>query len=124
MSKKIDTGFSYASYLNERDAAIQQLCLERYKELLPAAQQLSEEHAIFLDANVLLVYYQMPWEARQKMYSFLEQNKHRIYICDQVKREFFKHKEQITKAYAALLQRKAGTSLTSPAKQNKVKSRG
>jgi len=29
-----------------------------------------------------------------------------------------------SKAYVALLQRKAGTSLTSPAKQNKVKSRG
>lgn len=103
MSKKIDTGFSFTSFLNERDVTIQQFCLERYKEFLPAAQQLSEEYPIFLDANVLLVYYLMPWRARRKLYAFLEQNKGRIYICDQVQREFFKHKESVAKNYESLL---------------------
>lgn len=103
MSKKIDSNFSYTSFLNERDAAIQQSCLERYKENLSSAQQLSEGQPIFIDANVLLVYYLMPWKARRKLYAFLEQNKDRIYICDQVQREFLKHKNAVAKNYESLL---------------------
>lgn len=103
MPTKIGTGFSYASLLTTRDATIQQFCMNRYNELLPSAQQLSDDYSIFLDTNVLLGYYLMPWEARQKLYAFLEQNKHRIYICDQVKREFKKHKYLVIKEYESFL---------------------
>lgn len=44
---------------------------------------------VFLDTNVLLGYYQMPINARQRFYPWLVQ--HQGYASDQVKREFKRH---------------------------------
>lgn len=101
---QIGAEFSYGAKLNQRTATLREDCLNRYQAHIETVEQLDAAHPVFLDANVLLGYYQLPIAARQKLYQFLDENKARIYICDQVRREFLKHKNHVARTYAKHLQ--------------------
>lgn len=57
-------------------------------------QQL-EEAVLVLDTNILLGYEQLPLQTRQQLYAFLEQEQHRIYLPDQVYREYTRHLDAV-----------------------------
>lgn len=56
-----------------------------------ACNQRLEEAVLVLDTNILLGYEQLPLQTRQQLYAFLEQEQHRIYLPDQVYREYTRH---------------------------------
>ncbi len=101
--QQIEVGFSYASQMDKGSSEIRQSCVAHYKKHFETARQLDDKHRIFLDANVLLGYYQLPIEARRKLWQFLESNKDRIYLCDQVQVEFSQHRAAVMKHYQAKL---------------------
>jgi len=96
---KIKEGFSYRSQLGKGDDALRIACIERYKAYLEAARRLQDDFPIFLDTNVLLGYYLMPVMARRALYRFLQTAHERIFITDQVKREFLRHHRTVKKNY-------------------------
>lgn len=101
--QQIQQGFSYGTYVAQKEGEHAALCIQYYKEQLEVAQTLGQSTVIFLDTNVLLGYYQMPLLARTALYEFLKENKERVYICDQVRREFIKHKKNVQRVYARQL---------------------
>lgn len=96
---KIKEGFSYRSQLGRGDDELRVQCIARYKACLEQAITLQEDFPIFLDTNVLLGYYQMPILARRALYQFLKVSSERIFITDQVKREFLRHHRVVLKTY-------------------------
>lgn len=103
IQKKIGTAFSYGSQVDKRDNVVQEKAIALYQQHHAAAKRLEKELVIFLDTNVLLGYYQMPLKGRKALYAFLESNKHRIYICDQVGREYKKHDKKVRRIYSRQL---------------------
>lgn len=101
--KEIGTGFSYGAQIGKKDKGIQETAIALYQEHYAAAKGLEKEVVIFLDTNVLLGYYQMPLMGRKALYAFLEANRNRIYICDQVGREYKKHDKKVRRNYGRQL---------------------
>ncbi|MCH2022449.1 MAG: PIN domain-containing protein [Saprospiraceae bacterium] len=97
---KIGQGLSYLSHKN-RSKLVSKTCVDKYKKHIGSAQKLLDNHLLCLDTNVLLGFYQLPYEARIKLYNFLEQNKDRIYISEQVRSEFTKNRELVINDYEA-----------------------
>jgi len=100
IQKEIGTAFSYATQLGKEDKGIWEKARALYQAHYAAAKKLKNDFVIFLDTNVLLGYYQMPLKARKALYHFLEANKNRIYICDQVGREYKKHDTKVRRIYS------------------------
>lgn len=109
--KNIGTTFSYGAQMNKKNKAIQKKAVALYQTHYTSAKNLEKEFAIFLDTNVLLGYYQMPLMARKALYTFLETNKERIYICDQVGREYKKHDKKVRRNYSRQLSLEQPTEL-------------
>lgn len=103
IQKEIGVTFSYAAQINKKDKSVQEKAVGSYRENLSAARSLEEEFVLFLDTNVLLGYYQLPLIARKKLYAFLEAQKDRIYICNQVFREYQKHSKKVRRMYSRKL---------------------
>lgn len=103
IEEQIGSNFSYGTQLGKKTADLSQYCIEWYKKHLEEARKLATDFNIFLDTNVLLGYYQLPIAARVRLYDFLETNKERIYICNQVYREFTKHHHKVRRIYAQQL---------------------
>jgi len=99
--QQVGENLSYASQIDKSDETIHKTCTSLYKKHLKTARQLDAKHPLFLDTNVLLGYYQLPYRARYKFYTFLRENKDNIYICNQVKLEFYKHRAVVIKQYQA-----------------------
>ncbi|BDS13444.1 PIN-like domain-containing protein [Aureispira anguillae] len=108
--QEIGSDFSYGAQVNQQNKDIRQNCVALYKEGLAAAKNLAENCVVFLDTNVLLAYYQMPIAARFALYDFLEKNKDRVYVCDQVSREYAKHKNKVRRIYGRQLVLKRPTA--------------
>lgn len=103
VQKEIGTAFSYGAQVDKKDKVVQGKATTLYQQHYAAAKGLEKEFVIFLDTNVLLGYYQMPLKGRKALYAFLETNKHRIYICDQVGREYKKHDKKVRRIYSRQL---------------------
>lgn len=103
VQKNIGASFSYGTQLGKNDKAVQKKAIALYQAHHAAAKKLEKDLIIFLDTNVLLGYYQMPLMARKALYSFLEGNKNRIYICNQVEREYRKHDKKVRRNYSRQL---------------------
>lgn len=56
-----------------------------------ACTQWLDQAILVLDTNILLGYEQLPLQERQHLYTFLEQEQDRIYLPDQVHREYTRH---------------------------------
>jgi rRNA-processing protein FCF1 len=101
--KNIGTTLSYGAQIDKKDKEVQQKAIALYQAHNAAAKRLEKDFVIFLDTNVLLGYYQMPLMARKALYLFLDANKDRIYICDQVGREYKKHAKKVRRNYSRQL---------------------
>jgi len=67
-------------------------CTKKYVEGFESAINLVSPLPIFLDANVILRYYSISFNAREKLYKFLESNIHRIFLTAQVQNEILKNR--------------------------------
>ncbi|MFT5648048.1 MAG: hypothetical protein ACI976_002744, partial [Aureispira sp.] len=117
VQKEIGTTFSYGAQIDKNDKAIQAKAIALYQEHYAVAKGLEKELVIFLDTNVLLGYYQMPLMARKALYAFLEANKSRIYICDQVGREYKKHDKKVRRNYGRQLSLEQPTTIQQNVRQ-------
>jgi hypothetical protein len=97
--QQIGVNLSYALQIEKSNEAIHKTCVSLYKKHIKTACKLEPQHSLFLDTNVLLGYYQLPYKAREKFYLFLKENKDNIYICNQVQFEFDKHRAVVIKQY-------------------------
>lgn len=111
VQKEIGATFSYAAQMNKRDKTVQEKAVDCYRKNLTAARTLEDAFVLFLDTNVLLGYYQMPLAGRKKLHAFLEANKGRIYICNQVLREYQKHTKKVRRIYSRQLNLNQPTSI-------------
>lgn len=109
--REIGISFSYGAQVNKKDKEIQKKAIALYQKHDAAAKNLEKEFVIFLDTNVLLGYYQMPLIGRKALYAFLEANKSRVYICDQVGREYKKHETKVRRMYSRQLKLEQPTEL-------------
>lgn len=62
--------------------------LARYQAADHRARGFPADAKLVLDTNVLLRYYQLPLKERRRLYAFLEQQQGRLYLSEQVRREF------------------------------------
>lgn len=60
-----------------------------------ARLQWLDDAILVLDTNILLGYEQLPLQARARLYAFLEREQDRIYLSDQVYREYTRHLEAV-----------------------------
>lgn len=111
IQREIGSAFSYGAQVGREDQLVQEKAVALYQAHFKAAKSLKKEWVIFLDTNVLLGYYQMPIMAREALYLFLENNKERIYICDQVGREYKKHDKKVRRTYSRQLKLNQPTAI-------------
>ena len=117
VQKEIGATFSYGAQVDKKDKASQQNAIALYKTHHAAAKKLEKDFVIFLDTNVLLGYYQMPLKARKALYLFLKSNQERIYICDQVGREYKKHDRKVRRNYSRQLNLEQPTAVQQAIRQ-------
>src|SRR4051812_41903508 len=69
--------------------------LDKYFTGFEQAVSLSGDMPIFLDTNVLLRIYSTSFRARDKLKTFLEENRKRIVLAHQVQWEYIKNRENV-----------------------------
>lgn len=74
-------------------------CIKKYSENFEKEILLETKSAIFLDTNVLLRYYSISFTAREKLYDFIDKNKERIILTNQVQSEFIKNREDVIQRF-------------------------
>lgn len=90
---------NFVSKLNNCDIKTYKECLDKYTNNFEKVLKLETDFPIFLDTNVLLRYYSISFTAREKLFDFIDKNKHRIIITNQVQKEFLKNREDVIKKY-------------------------
>lgn len=78
---------------------ISQKALSLYSENLESALNFENDIPIFLDTNVLLDYYKISFTERDDIIKFFDENKSRIYITNQIEKEFLKHRIDHIRSY-------------------------
>jgi hypothetical protein len=73
--------------------------ISAYNLGLHDAINLNNDTPIFLDTNVLLRIYSISFAAREKLIKFFKDYKARIYITDQVQREFINNRENVINTF-------------------------
>ncbi|MDR0262374.1 MAG: hypothetical protein LBJ04_04035 [Sphingobacterium sp.] len=71
------------------------ICLKEYHKNIDKEIGLETSTPLFLDANVLLRYYEISLAARKKLLTFIESNMKRIVLTYQVQQEFLKNREEV-----------------------------
>lgn len=66
--------------------------LKIYKEGYSRALDLTEEHKLFLDANIYLGYYGMSLKEKRALLEFIQKNKHRIIITNEIEKEILRNR--------------------------------
>ena len=69
-----------------------------YQNHHKTAYQLAQKHPLILDTNVLLGFYQLPYEAQKALKSFVLENQSRIYCSPQIIQEFDRNYASVQKA--------------------------
>jgi hypothetical protein len=83
--------------------AVTQKALKLYTDNLEKALKLEGNIPIFLDTNVLLDYYTMSFQEREKLEKFLLEHKERIFVTQQIEKEFLRNRiEKINSFYTSL----------------------
>lgn len=67
--------------------------LKKYYDNFEKAFKLENDYPIFLDTNILLNYYGMSKENKSKLKTFFEDKVDRIYITEQIEKEFQRNRE-------------------------------
>lgn len=93
---KISMDF-YFNPSNELTASISNAALKQYATGFEDALKLKGDTPIILDTNILLGYYGMSNEEKQKLLTFINAYKHRIYITKQIEQEYLKNRLSVIK---------------------------
>lgn len=96
---KIDNNCNFFAKKNNSSINKYTECLSKYSENFNREISLDTTTPIFLDTNVLLRYYSISFAAREKLYKFIEENKNRIVLSNQIQYEFIKNREEIIQKF-------------------------
>lgn len=88
--------FCFSPY-GELTADISNRALRSYAEGFEAARNLDGQLPIILDTNILLGFYGMSQNEKQKLIQFIENYRHRIYIPSQVEQEYLRNRLSVIK---------------------------
>lgn len=86
------------SFLSKRgyhDLKLYSACLKEYNNNIGKEIELKTKTPLFLDANVLLRYYEISLVAREKLFNFISSNRTRIFLTHQVQQEFIRNRELV-----------------------------
>lgn len=96
---KIVEGKSFKSTEINVDLNTYKNSIEHYYINFNDSIELKNEIPIFLDTNILLRYYSISFKQRELMKKFFIENKDRIYLSNQVQKEFIKNREEVIQKY-------------------------
>jgi len=100
MSKNIqEVKGKYLQKISFKSLKLYRDSISAYNIGLHDAINLNNKTPIFLDTNVLLRIYSISFAAREKLIKFFKDFKARIYITDQVQREFIKNREGVINTF-------------------------
>ena len=88
-------------------------CTTKYVSDFENAISLKGDLPIFLDANVILRYYSISFNAREKLFEFLKSNIDRIYLTAQVQKEILKNRGDNIKKFFQQVSKKVPQEFTS-----------
>ncbi|WP_313579797.1 PIN-like domain-containing protein [Chishuiella sp.] len=74
-------------------------CLKKFDKESKEIISEKNNYPIFVDTNFLLKYYEISLESRKKFFSYIKENKERIYITRHVQKEFIKNREKTIKGF-------------------------
>ena len=103
MTLTINNEFSFSSKIGKCGIKDYKDCLIKYSEKFETASKLSENVPIFLDTNVLLQVYKVSLKSREAILNFLKDNKDRVYITNQIQKEFIKNRLTVINDYFELV---------------------
>lgn len=92
----IDKDFCFNPYSN-LTTDISNRALRRYADGFEKAKNLEGDLPIILDTNILLGYYGMSQNEKQKLIQFIQSYKDRIYITKQVEQEYLRNRLSVIK---------------------------
>lgn len=95
MPAKIASEFNFFAKKSDRCVTKYSSALKHYNAGFDAAVKLENEIPIFFDTNVLLRTYSSSFVDREKLKTFFNNNKHRIFIVNQVQTEFMNNRETL-----------------------------
>ncbi|MBS2101149.1 PIN-like domain-containing protein [Carboxylicivirga linearis] len=90
---------SYLDKIEKSNLRNHKEVLQKYKDGLNNAIGLKGDTPIFLDTNVLLKSYSISFEAREELLKFYNHYKNRIFLTEQVQKEFTKNREDIIERF-------------------------
>lgn len=96
---KIEEGKSFKSTEINVDLNTYKKSIEHYYSKFNDSIDLKNNIPIFLDTNILLRYYSISFKQRELMKKFFIENKNRIYLSNQVQKEFIKNREEVIQKY-------------------------
>lgn len=91
---KIKEGFSFKSGIEKTTLPEYDDALNNYYSNFESSYNLENDIPVFVDTNVLIHFYKISLTAREVLYKFFNENKHRIYITKQVQKEFIRNREK------------------------------
>lgn len=95
MTDIITTSTSFKSKMKSTSISQFKASMDLYSTNFNDALQLKNDTPIFLDTNILLRYYSISFNAREKLFKFIADNISRIYLSEQVQFEFLKNREDV-----------------------------
>lgn len=96
MATLINQEFCFNPYSN-LTLDISNRALRKYADGFESAKNLEGEHPIILDTNILLGYYGMSQNEKQKLIQFIENYRERIYLTKQVEQEYLRNRLSVIK---------------------------
>lgn len=96
---KIEEGKSFKSTEINVDLSTYKKAIEHYYSNFNDSIELRNSIPIFLDTNILLRYYSISFKQRELLKKFFIENKNRIYLSNQVQKEFIKNREEVIQKY-------------------------
>jgi len=125
---KIQSGSSFGSRERKASISLHRESLEIFASNFDKALKLENDIKIFVDTNVLIRYYKVSYKARVKLLDFFRSNAKRIFLTNQVEKEFTKNRrkniekyfEEVTKEIPSLFQKKIVNPITNFIQENKL----
>jgi len=96
---KIDKGFSFNSRNRKTNIELHRNSLKEFEKNFDKALKLDNDFPIILDTNVLIRYYKVSFKARERLFKFINDNKDRIFITDQIQKEFTSNRRNNIEKY-------------------------
>ncbi len=85
-----------------------------FQDEISKISELSKETPLVLDTNILLRLYSIPLKRKEKLIRFFQERVHQIFIPQQVKKEFLRHRQQVMLDFLPWVYQEEYPSLKNP----------